>query len=173
MRRLVVVKVKLYIKQKVFSWVDRFTVKDEVGQDRYYVEGEFLSWGKKLHVYDMSGREVAFIQQKVWSFRPRYFVFVGERQIAEIVKQFSFGRPRYTIEGMNWEIEGKFWAHDYVITQCGRSVVTIHKEWMTWGDCYELDIAQENDVVPALAAVLAIDCELDSDAAASASMGSW
>jgi uncharacterized protein YxjI len=44
---------KLYIKQKVFSWADRFTVKDENGADRYFVEGEMFSWGKKLHVYDM------------------------------------------------------------------------------------------------------------------------
>lgn len=36
----------LYIKQKVFSCADRFTVKDETGVDRYYVEGEFLSLGK-------------------------------------------------------------------------------------------------------------------------------
>ena len=46
---------KLYIKQKVFSWGDKFTVKDSNGEDRYYVEGEIFSWGKKLHVYDMRG----------------------------------------------------------------------------------------------------------------------
>ena len=56
---------KLYIKQKVFSWVDRFTVFDETGADKYHVEGEFFSWGKKLHVTDLTGREIAFIQQKV------------------------------------------------------------------------------------------------------------
>ena len=50
---------KLYIKQKVFSWGDKFTVKDSNGEDRYYVEGEIFSWGKKLHVYDMRGNEVA------------------------------------------------------------------------------------------------------------------
>ena len=48
---------KLYIKQKVFSWGDKFTVKDVNGEDRYYVEGEIFSWGKKLHVYDMRGNE--------------------------------------------------------------------------------------------------------------------
>ena len=40
---------KLYIKQKVFSWGDKFTVKDVNGEDRYFVEGEIFSWGKKLH----------------------------------------------------------------------------------------------------------------------------
>lgn len=50
---------KLYIKEKVFTWGDQFTVKDERGNDKYVVEGEVFSWGKKLHVYDMTGREVA------------------------------------------------------------------------------------------------------------------
>ena len=86
---------KLYIKQKVFSWGDKFTVKDEAGRDRYYVEGEIFTWGKKLHVYDMAGREVAFIKQEVWSWMPRYYVFCGNRQVAEIKKEFTFLFPKY------------------------------------------------------------------------------
>lgn len=61
---------KLYIKQKVFTWGDKFTVKDINGNDRYYVEGEVFSWGKKLHVYDMNGNEAAFIQQRCLAFCP-------------------------------------------------------------------------------------------------------
>ncbi len=159
---------KLYIKQKVFSWTDRFTVKGEDGLDRYSVEGELFSWGKKLHVYDAPGREAAFIREKVWSFRPRYYVSIDGREVAEIVREFTFLRPRYRIEGVNWEVEGSFWEHDYEITREGRSIVTIHKEWMTWGDCYELDIADARDEILALAAVLAIDCAMASAAAASA-----
>lgn len=153
---------KLYIRQKVFSWVDKFTAKDEYGTDRYFVEGEFFSWGKRLHVSDASGREVAFIQQKVFSFLPRFFVFVNGAQVAEIVKEFTFLRPRYRIDGLGWEVEGSFFAHDYEISQGGLPIVTIHKEWMTWGDCYELDIADGGDEVVALAVVLAIDCVMDA-----------
>lgn len=91
---------KLYIKQKVLSWVDRFTVKDDNGQDKYYVEGEFLSFGKKLHIFDMDSVESAFIQQKVFSFMPRYFVFINGQQIAEIVKELTLLRPKYSIEGL-------------------------------------------------------------------------
>lgn len=157
---------KLYIRQKVFSWVDRFTVMDETGQDKYYVEGEFFSFGKKLHVYDMTGAERTFIQQKVFSFLPRYFVYAGGQQVAEIVKEFTFLRPKYTIEGLGWEISGDFWAHDYEILQNDRPIVTIHKEWMTWGDCYELDIADDRDEIIALSVVLAIDSVMASEAAA-------
>ena len=56
---------KLYMKQKIFSWKDRFTIKDQNDSDRYTVEGELISIGKKLHVYDMNNNEVAFVQQKV------------------------------------------------------------------------------------------------------------
>lgn len=158
---------KLYIRQKVFSWADRFTVKDAYGADRYTVEGELFSWGKKLHVYDSHGREAAFIQQKLWSFLPKYQVYVDGRQVAEIVKEFTFLFPRYSIEGLGWEIQGSFMAHDYEITKAGRAIVMIHKEWMTWGDCYELDISDPGDEIIALAVVLAIDCVMESSSGAS------
>lgn len=151
---------KLYIKQRVFSWGDKFSVKDGFGNDKYYVEGEVFSWGKKLHVYDVTGKEVAFIKQEVWSFLPRFYVFCGNHQVAEIKKEFSFLFPRYTVEGLGWEIEGRFMAHDYDITKNGQMIVSINKEWMTWGDSYELNISNEADEIVALAVVLAIDAVL-------------
>lgn len=160
---------KLYIKEKVFSWGDKFTVKDAYGEDKYIVEGEVFTFGKKLHVYDRSGREVAFIKQEVWSFLPRYYVFCGDRQIAEIKKEFTFLFPRYTIEGLGWEIDGSFMAHDYQITKNGRIIVSISKEWLTWGDCYELDIADPADELVALAVVIAIDCVTEASSAAASS----
>ena len=109
---------KLY-KRKSFSWGDKFTVKDENGNDKYFVQGEVFSWGKKLHVYDNVGREVAFIKQKVGSFLLRFYVFCGDEQIAEIKKEFTFPFQKYSIQGLGWEIEGKLMAHDYEITKNG------------------------------------------------------
>ena len=160
---------KLYIKQKVFSWGDKFTVKDGAGRDSYYVEGEIFSFGRKLHVYDMSGREVAFIKQEVWSWMPRYYVFCGDRQVAEIKKEFTFLFPKYNIEGLGWEINGSFMAHDYEITKNGYPIVSISKEWMTWGDSYELSISNPQDEIVALAVVLTIDCVMAAQSSAAAS----
>jgi len=154
---------KLYIKQKVFSWNDKFTVNDEIGSERYFVEGEFFSWGKKLHVYDSNRREVTFVKQKVFAFLPKFTVSVNGQDIAEIVKEFTFFKPKYRIEGLGWEIDGDFWDHDYEITHNGQTIVTIHKRWMTWGDCYELDIVSPEDEIVALAVVLAIDCVMAAE----------
>lgn len=163
---------KLYIKEKVFSWGDKFTVKDIDGYDKYLVEGEVFTWGKKLHVYDISGREVAFIKQELWSFLPRYQVFCGNRQVAEIKKEFTFLFPKYTIAGLGWEIDGSFMAHEYQITKAGRNIVSISKEWMTWGDSYELDIANPADEIIALAVVITIDCVTESNSGTSVTVSS-
>ncbi len=157
---------KLYIKQKIFSWKDKFYVRDENGNDRYYVEGEFFSLGKKLHIYNMNGDEVAFIQQKLLSFLPRYFVFMGGTQRAEIVKEFTLFRNKYRIDGLGWDVNGDFMDHDYEITSGGRPIVTINKEWFTWGDSYVLDIKDNADEVIALSVVLAIDCVIAAQRAA-------
>ena len=153
---------KLYIKEKVFSWADQFTVKDAYGNDKYTVKGELFSWGKKLHVYDRTGREVAFVKQELWSFLPKFSVFCHGTQVAQIRKEFTFLFHRYRIDGLGWEVDGSFFAHEYEITRNGQRIVTISKEWMTWGDSYELDIANPADEIVALAVVLTIDCVMES-----------
>lgn len=153
---------KLYIKQKIFSWNDKFSVYDVNGEERYFVEGEFFSWGKKLHVYDTLQREAAFIRQELLTFLPKFIVSIDGQDIAEIVKEFTFFKPRYRIDGLGWEIDGDFWDHDYEITKNGSTIVSISKEWFTWGDCYELDIENPEDEIVALAVVLAIDCVLEA-----------
>lgn len=132
---------------------------DESGNPRYYVKGELFSWGKKLHVTDLSGREVAYVEQQLFTFLPRYAVYAGGVLIGEVVKELTFFRPHYTVEGADWEVEGDFWAHDYTVSRRGR-VVDIRKEWFTWGDCYALNIRDPADEIQALALVLAIDCAI-------------
>ena len=149
---------RLYMKEKVFSWNERFTVKDENGWDKYFVEGEFFSLGKKLHLLGAHGEEVAFIQQRLFTLMPRFAVTVAGREIAEIRKEFTFFFQRYVIDGLGWEIDGDVWAHDYVIRKNGRIIVRITKEWLTWGDSYVLDILDPADELVALAVVLTIDC---------------
>lgn len=152
---------KLLIKEKAFSWTDTFTVKDEQGGDRWFVKGELFSFGRKLHVTDVYDEEIAKIEQELFRFRRRYNVTVRGRQTASVVQEFTFLRPRYTVEGPGWDVQGNFWGHEFTVTEGGRTVVTISKEWFTWGDCYVLDVADGTDELTALAVVLAIDCMVE------------
>ena len=149
---------KLYMREKVFTLNERFTVRDEWGNDKYYVEGEFFSLGKKLHLLNTHGEEVAFIKQELLTLMPRYAVSVAGRDLATIRKAFTLFFQRYAIDGLGWEVDGSVMMHDYVITKNGRTIVRITKEWFTWGDSYVLDIADPADELVALAVVLTIDC---------------
>ena len=149
---------KLYMKEKVFSWGDKFTVWDEWGNDKYYVQGEVFTLGKKLHIYDLSGNEAAFIRQELFTLLPRFDVYCGNDHIAQIRKEFTLFYQKYTIDSLGWEVHGSFLAHDFEITHRGRTIVTITKEWMTWGDSYCLEIADQTNELVALAVVLAIVC---------------
>ena len=162
---------QLYIKQKVFSWRDRFAVKDAAGYDRWFAQGEIFSWGRKLHVYDAHGREVAFLRQKLWTFfHQKYFIELGGQTYA-LVKEFTFGRPRFYLEGLPWRMEGNFWAHEYDLFD-GRGVIMhISKHWFTWGDSYLLDIPDPRNELLCLCVALAVDC-MQADAAQSSAAAS-
>ena len=154
----------LYVKQKVFSWGDQFTVYDENGNERYGVQGEVFSWGKKLHVFDLAGIECAFVRQKPFSFLPRFYISQNGRDVAEVVREFTFFHPTYTVKGLGWRVEGDLFAHEYEITDGMRTVVTVSKQWMTWGDAYEIRISPDVDEIHALAVVLVIDACLENNA---------
>ncbi len=158
---------KLYMKQKVFSLKDRFTIVNEYGEVCYTAEGEFWTFLKRLHIYDHEGNEAACLQQ-VFSFMPKYEVIANNHMIAVVKKKISFPRSEYEIEGLDWHVDGGWHEHEYEITNDSRVIVSVHKEWMSWGDSYEIDVKDPLDEVNALAVVLAIDAVLAAQAAAAA-----
>ena len=157
---------KLYIKQRVFSWRDKFTVKDESGVDRWFAQGELFSWGRKLHIYDSYGREAAFIRQKLLSMLRRYYIEING-YVYTMRKELTLLRPKYSIEGLPWQMSGDFWAHEYELHDGRIPIMRMSKCWFTWGDSYELNIYDPANELICLCIALTIDCmQADADAAA-------
>lgn len=148
---------ELYMKQRVFSWGDRFEIYGTSGEVRYTVEGEVFSLGKRLHILDPYGRELAFIHEKLMAFLPKYYISRDGADIAEVVREFTFFRSRYTVNGPGWTVSGDFFDHEYEISDGQRQVAAVSKEWLSWGDAYAIHIASGVDPVLALAVVLVID----------------
>jgi uncharacterized protein YxjI len=152
---------KLYVKQKVFSWKDKFSVVDENENLKYFAESEIFTFGKKIHLHDECGMEVAFISETVTFFMPRFSIIRDGSEVAEVVREFSLFRPKYRIDGLGWRVEGDFFDHEYWLTdENGAIVTTVSKAWFSWGDAYEIDISDSVDPVTALAVVLIIDAVL-------------
>ena len=155
---------KYYIKQKVFSFGDKFYIYDESGNEIFYVQGEVFSFGKKLHVYDIIGNEVAYIEQRLFAFFPKYTIYKGDEAIAEITKEFSFFKQEYTVDGPGWSVLGDFFDHEYEISRNGAPVAEVSKKWFTFGDAYEIFINEDSgaDEVTVLATVLVIDACIEA-----------
>ena len=154
---------RYYIRQKVFSWRDKFSVKDENGEDVFHVEGEIISLGKKLHMYDPQGREVFYIAQKIMSFRPSYEIWSGNNLIAKVTKRITLFTPEYYVEGPGWSVEGSLGAHNYRINGNNGTVAVVRKAWFSWGDSYEISVGKEVNAKLALAVVIVIDAVLASE----------
>jgi len=160
---------RLYAKEKVFTLTDRFRFFNEMDEDVFFVEGKFWSWTKKLTMTDSAGNEVAFIKEEFWSWLPKYYVYINGEPVATIKKHFTFLKAKYSIDCKGWDINGDVWDHNYTITHGAEQIASVHKKWMTWGDTYEMDIADPNNAVLVAAIVLCVDCVQERQAAASSS----
>lgn len=152
----------LYIKQRVFTWGDKFSIYDENGNEKYYVEGEVFTFGKKLHLYDLSGNELAFIEQQMFTFLPKYCISINGRTVAEIVKEFTFFKQEYSVNGPDWQVHGDFFKHDYEVTDGYNTIASVSKEWFTFGDAYEISLGNNVDEIMALAVCLVIDACIEA-----------
>jgi uncharacterized protein YxjI len=157
----------LYIKQKVFSLSGKFTVKNELEKDVYYVEGSFMQIPKTFSIMNTTRDEVALVTKKAFSFLPKFFVEVNGREVFTIKKEFSFLKAGYTIDGAGIEVQGNWWDMDFQVLQQGEVVGQVSKEWFTWGDSYKVQILDEEMETIMIALVVAIDCVKADQAAAS------
>ncbi len=148
------------IKEKFWSWGNDFTINDKDDQPAFKVDGKAFSWGSKLSFQDLSGNELAFINQKLMSFKPRYQIFVKNKLFAEVTKEISWFKQKFLLDipGPNdYSIEGSFWKHDYVFTRKNGVVATVNKDLWGWRDCYGVEIIDGEDDVTILCACIVID----------------
>lgn len=149
---------KLSMKAKKFTFNDKFAIRDENGNDKYFAKGELLSIGKKLHITDINGNEVASIQEKIISLKPKFYIFVNDEQVGEIIKERTMFKPKYKVTELGWVVKGDTSEHKYSILKDKKTIVTVKKKRISLSSSYVLDIENESDELTALAAVLAIDC---------------
>ncbi|WP_337362335.1 LURP-one-related family protein [Vescimonas sp.] len=150
---------KLYFKQRFFSWFDSYDIYDyDTGDVVYTVEGQ-LAWGHCLHILDADGRHIATVKQRVLTFLPKFDLYLGDACIGTICKEFTIVRPLFTLNFNGWQVEGDFMGWEYEITDGQRQVAAISKELLHWTDTYVIDVADGRDGLCALMVVLAIDAE--------------
>ena len=149
---------ELYIKQRVFSWGDAYDVFDEWGNARYYVKADIFSIGHQIRVFEKNtDREVGSIHQHFFAFTPGFDIVMEGRTVGVIKKRFTFFTPTYDVDFRGWTCEGDVFGWDYQVMQGSAQVMSISKQWLSWGDTYVMEYADPACELPGLLLVIAID----------------
>ena len=150
---------KLLFKQRLFSWFDSYDIYNEAGETVYTVKGQ-LALGHCLKIYDARGNEVGTVRERILSFLPKFEMYIGDRYIGCIRKEFTFFRPKFTVDCSGWQVDGDWFEWDYqILDGSGRIVAGVSKELFNWTDTYMIDVENPKDALSALMLVLAIDAE--------------
>ena len=149
------------MRERILSWGDDFTIKDQDGREAFYVDGKVFSFGDKLSFKDSAGNEVARIDQKLLSIGPQYEIVRGGKTAAVVKKHlFSLFRARFTVDVPgpdDLEARGNFLDHEYTFERGGRDVARVSKKWFKLADTYAVDIDEGEDDVLILASAVVID----------------
>lgn len=148
---------KMLFKQRFFSWLDSYDIYAEDGSTLFTVKG-VLSWGHCLKIFDAAGNELGRVQEEILTFLvPKFHMYLGENQIGTIRKEFTFFRPKFTLDMNGWEVDGDWFEWDYEVHENGQHVATVSKELFNWTDTYAIDVDRNEDALIVLMIVLAID----------------
>ncbi len=149
------------MKQKWLSWGDDYFVRDEDGNNIFFIDGRVFSLGNKLSFEDMDGNELAFISQKLFSWGASYRVHVGGELYATVKKKlFTFFRCKFEVDipgPDDLEAAGDFLDHEYTFRRHGEVVATVSKRWFSWTDTYGIEVGEDEDDVLILASAVVID----------------
>lgn len=150
---------KLLFKQRLFSWFDSYDIYNQAGETVYTVKGQ-LAWGHCLKIYDARGEEIGTVQERIFTWLPKFEMYLGERYVGCISKELTFLRPKYNIDCNGWQVEGDWFEWDYqILNSAGIPIANVSKELWNWTDTYTIDVHNPQDALCALMLVLAIDAE--------------
>ena len=151
---------RLYIREKIFSFGDNFSITDENGNEAFRVLGQVFSFGNKLRLYDNRDTELIYIEQKLFRFLPEYTIYAVNSELATVKKNLSFFSHNFSIDSIygSYEIQGDFTAHSFSLYKSGESfAASMEKKWFSFGDSYVIEIADSENIPFTLALVIVID----------------
>lgn len=148
--------VKLYMRQKVLSIKDKYSICDETERPVYWVKGSLIGLSFAMEYAD--GSDVFTIKKKLVSLMPEYTIIQGRNnEIAHLKKKLKLTRPEIVgkVNGQELEIKGDMTGYHFSIALGGMVVGNVDTERLTWGDCYSIEVLDPRmtDLVVAIAVI--------------------
>ena len=138
---------KYYMKSKIFAIKEDFWIKNQQGEDVFFVDNKFLSLGFKFDI--LKNDEIIYsVREKLLTFMAKYEIFNNEEVLAEVNQEISFFRDKIKVESKYGElvIQGDLIDYSYKIYKDDIVVAKVEKELFALTDNYEVDVNFEDEV---------------------------
>ena len=148
------------LKQKLIALGDDYVVKNEQGEQVYYIDAAKFSIGDKLAILDSDKNEIASIKSKFLTWSPKYLIYKNNENYATIKKKWSFWglKIKIDIPGPNDLIaKGKIAKREYKLLRHGKQVAKVSKGWFNMSGSFGVEINEGEDDVLIVASVVAIE----------------
>ncbi len=136
------------------SWIE-----DESGEKLYKANGKAMHVRKTFILEDLSGNELAKIQERVMTVRDKMHI-EREQHSATVHKALVGLRERYRVDvdgGEDLKATGNFVDHEYEIEDDHQTVAKVSKKWLRARDTYGIEVAEGQDDVLMLCVAVCID----------------
>lgn len=150
-----------YLKQKVFSFADRYRILDDQQKVLYYCKAKFFSISHKMTLIHVPTEQPLYRFQKVlFRMMPTYHIYdLNNQVVATVKRKWSIMRPKVYVTGEQGDlnIEGTFYQHSFQIFQDQTEIASIRKKLFSWGDSYEISLSEKHNEAYLLSLVILID----------------
>ncbi len=155
---------KVYIKNKIWSWGGGSSVVDENKQPVYKVKGRVFSITRVKWICDLEGKKLFKVRNKWfnWFVHKAYVYDANGTKLCTVKDKWLQLKGEFFIEGYKDEIKigGKFLSLNAEILKNGEVWGTLRRQLTFITDAFELD-APEEDLPFLIALVIAIDNIVD------------
>jgi uncharacterized protein YxjI len=151
---------RFLMREKLLAIGDDFWIENDRGERVYKVNGKAVRLRQTFVLEDVSGDELARIQERKLSIRDKIAIEREGDTAATIHKALIGIRDRFAIDvehGADMKAHGNVVDHEYEIERDGDTVATISKKWFRARESYGVDVAPGEDAPLILAITVAID----------------
>jgi len=150
---------EFFMKEKAISIHDIYRIYNREGVEQYQIKSKVLSLHDYTSLWDMEGNELARIHKKMLSLHETHYIEIDGREVTEVHCQWRHPvHQKIDVPGFGWQIQGNLLEHDFsVVDQQGGIRMTVHRQWLSIGDGYQVVIDRDEDLIPCLALMVALE----------------
>lgn len=166
-------KMKRYIfKEKFFKITDKYWIKDEDGNDSFYLDQDFTFMGYRATVYGPDRQRLFRIEKKILSLLPKFFVNFEDGSEMLVNKRFTLLRKSIDVDTDfgTINLKGSVWDYNFIISLDGQKIGEVSRKFISLTDQYALTVYDEDYTLAMIALVICLN-KIHDDEESSANAG--